>query len=123
MKQDKPNSLRISIQGSFNTISIRKNVVRTLGSPEYIRLLINKKKNSIALRECRSNDPLSFRVPDGFAENVDRRFRITSKGFVGDLLRTNRLDTAGAYIIDGEYLEKENAVVFQMSEARPFEDE
>ncbi len=56
--------LNISFLGKDHVITVSRDVVRALGKPEYVRILKNEDKNTIAFQACDEKELLSFKVPE-----------------------------------------------------------
>lgn len=110
--------LSITINGKQSTIRVTKNVIKILGSPEYVCLRVNKDFSSIAILPCLSTDLLSFKIPDDFIDNPRGDFRIYSKRFARSVFAGSNLDFNSSYLFYGEYLEKNNAIIFDVSKAK-----
>jgi hypothetical protein len=107
-------NLCISIQGRWNRIRISKNVVRVLGSPDYVCLRVNEKLTSFAIMPCDSKDLMSFRVPPGLSGYTKKDFNIYSKAFIVSILEANDFDITRTYRLYGKYSNEKNAVIFRM---------
>lgn len=107
-------NLCVSIQGRWNRIRISKNVVRVLGSPEYVCLRVNESLTSFAIMPCDSKDLMSFRVPPGLSGYTKKDFNIYSKAFIVSILEANDFDITRTYRLYGKYSNEKNAVIFRM---------
>lgn len=108
----------ISIHSKYKVIHISKEVVRALKAPMFICLKVNADWTSVALVSCKEKDRLSFRVPEDLFIDNNVGFRICSKEFVTVLLGKNKMSDDNTYRIYGEYKPENNAIVFQMSDAK-----
>lgn len=108
------DNLCVSIQGRWNRIRISKNVVRVLGSPEYVCLRVNESLTSFAIMPCDSKDLMSFRVPPGLSGYTKKDFNIYSKAFIVSILEANDFDITRTYRLYGKYSNEKNAVIFRM---------
>ena len=108
------DNLCVSIQGRWNRIRISKNVVRVLGSPEYVCLRVNENLTSFAIMPCDSKDLMSFRVPPGLSGYTKKDFNIYSKAFIVSILEANDFDITRTYRLYGKYSNEKNAVIFRM---------
>jgi hypothetical protein len=107
----------ISIYGKKKGINIGKDVVRLLGCPSHICLLVNERSNAIAIQSCAENKAMSFKVPD-MLMNEHWHFRIYSQQFIRTLMTANNMEQEKTYAIPGSYSERHNAVIFQMSDGK-----
>lgn len=118
---EKTPRLTISIQGKEGCIGIHKNVVRTLGCPRYLAPRISRKRNLFMIVPCEREEMLSFEMPEKFLESDHTNYRIYSLGFVRDILISNGLNTDCTYFLEGQYSQKNNAVIFLISSAKRFD--
>ena len=112
------NILSLSLQGSWDTIVVGKNIIRILDNPKFISLRISNDYRSIAVVPCESKDVMSFRVPEKLFESKNCSCKIHSKGFIFDVLTKNNLDPLSTYAIHGTYVESQKAVVFNLNDAK-----
>lgn len=109
-------NLAISISGKNYIIRIFKDVVRTLGYPNYICLRI-KNNDFIALTPSDQKENMSFKVPSKLFTSPSAEFVITSKSFVTNMLSNNVISPKYTYRLFGYYSKDENAVFFNISNA------
>jgi len=114
--------LDVSIYGRESVINIGKDVLRVLGAPENVCLKVSQGMDSFVVMPCEEKDALSFHVPDDFMCNSRRQMKVTSRSFVTGLLAMNDLETEHTYKISGTYSEKNNAVIFNMSDIRRYRE-
>lgn len=112
--------LNVSIYGRESALNIGKDVLRVLGAPKDVCLKVSQRMDSFVVMPCDESDVLSFHVPDDFMLNSHRMMRVISKSFVTGLLAMNDLETDHTYNISGTYSEKNNAVIFNMSDIRRY---
>lgn len=115
--------VEISISGKRKEIHIGKDVVRLLRAPKYLCLKINKAMDSIAVMPCPGKEYMSFKVPDGILLGKHVSMRVVSSAFVEKILAVNGYKNNNTYQITGTYLEKNNAVIFNMADMRLFKEE
>ena len=108
--------LNVSIYGRESALNIGKDVLRVLGAPKDVCLKVSQRMDSFVVMPCDESDVLSFHVPDDFMLNSHRMMRVISKSFVTWLLAMNDLEIDHTYNISGTYSEKNNAVIFNMSD-------
>lgn len=108
--------LNVSIYGRESALNIGKDVLRVLGVPKNVCLKVSQRMDSFVVMPCDESDVLSFHVPDDFMLNSHRMMRVISKSFVTGLLAMNDLEIDHTYNISGTYSEKNNAVIFNMSD-------
>lgn len=114
--------LDISVYGRESVIHIGKDVLRVLGAPENVCLKVSRRLDSFVVMPCEERVPLSFRVPDDFIFNSRKQMRVTSRSFVAGLLAMNDLEIGHTYKLSGTYSEKNNAVIFNMSDIRRYRE-
>lgn len=115
------NRLTASFYGKEFRIHFAKDILRVLGKPHYICIKVNKDLSSFIITSCEGKMNMSFHVPESLFSENGVKMRIGSQGFVLDLYLKNGMDVGQTYRVDGIYLRKHNAVVFNMKEAVLFE--
>ncbi len=111
--------LGFTIGGKRKRLHIGKDVIRVLGGPSFVCIRVNESYNSFVVMPCDSKMYLSFKVPSDLLVVGRRQMEVTSTSFVAALLSRNGLELDGTYNVEGTYLEKNNAVKFQMADVRP----
>ena len=104
-------NLEISLHGSFYSISLTKDAIRLFGNPKFICLRVNKAYNSILLRPCDREDPMSYKVPENFLKKHNCIFRIRSKVFVRSILEANGFDPMGTYAFHSMYIPEKSSII------------
>ena len=104
-------NLEVSLLGSFRAISLTKDVVRLFGKPKFVCLRVNKAYDSILIKPCEREDPMSYKVPEKFLEKHNCVFRIHSKAFVRSILISNGFDPMGTYAFHSFYLPDANSII------------
>ena len=66
-------------------------MVRLFDMPDYMAFCVNKKRDSLIVYPCESNDALAFKVPKNLFGKNGRQFKITSKPFIHELIVKNGL--------------------------------
>jgi len=103
-----------------NGITFNKPTIIKLGSPSYVELLINKEGKQIAIRSCDASDEAATT----FYKNKDKKVmnvRWNNKDLLctlSDMMGWD-LDATDGYRIDGKYYESENAMIYNLKEAKP----
>ena len=106
------NNLTIDFCDGF--LRVGKGVVKSLGTPCYISLMINDEKKILAVMAADKEGVMTFKVPEGFLDINNKSFRIHSKGFVGiiaemlNISKKVRIKLVGTYDVDMD------AVVFDL---------
>ena len=114
MSNGTANKLSISIMGEEHGILIGRSIINTLGNPAYICILKSEDKQSIAFAPCSRKHVLSFKVPDGYLESRNMKFRIYGQAFVDELLAANDLEPSKTHKVYGEYSAEHNAAIFPL---------
>ena len=104
--------LAMTVYGKNGRIYIGREVIRALGQPANVRLLVNREKDSIAVVPCTGEDAMSFPVPE-----PDKMMWICSKAFVGDILSACHLERGGNYSMEGTFSESAGAVIFDVRDS------
>ena len=102
-----------------NGVTFNKSVVVKLGYPKHVVLLIDAAGQRIAVQVCDST------VPNAVAFYKEKKSKVISVRWNGrDLLNTIQeitgwdLKQSGGYRIDGVLLKDENAILFDLKDAR-----
>lgn len=115
--EKKPDKkMLISISGKRKTITVSRNVLQALGNPPYICLKINKVMDSFIIEPGIQKEYMSFKVPENLGITKGVAMRMISRPFITAIMEMNGLDLSQTYHVEGEYLEKKNAVVFYMAD-------
>ena len=107
-------NLLVTIPAESRRVHIGKDIIRILGSPDYICVLQRKDRKSIVITPCAAVHPMSFRVPDKLLTDGQCKMRINGMGFVRSLLDANGLVTGKDYQFSGRYDIEKNAVVISL---------
>ena len=107
-------NLLVTIPAESRRVHIGKDIIRILGSPDYICVLQRKDRKSIVITPCAADHPMSFRVPDKLLTDGQCKMRINGMGFVQSLLDANGLVTGKDYQFSGRYDIEKNAVVISL---------
>lgn len=113
--------LTASFYGKEFRIHFAKDILRILGKPQFICIKVNKDLSSFIITPCEGKMYMSFAVPKNLFTGNGVKMRIGSQGFVLELFLKNGMDIDQTYRVDGIYLEKHNAVAFNMKEAVLFD--
>ena len=107
-------NLLVTIPAESRRVHIGKDIIRILGSPDYICVLQRKDRKSIVITPCAADHPMSFRVPDKLLTDGQCKMRINGMGFVQSLLDANGLVAGKGYQFSGRYDIEKNAVVISL---------
>ena len=105
---------------SNNGISFNKNVVIKMNRPEIVRLLMNEEQLQFAIQATTDNDDSTISF---YNDNIDIRngIRTHNRDLENTLAQLMEWDLDSfVYRVDGVYLEKENAMLFELKKARTF---
>ena len=104
-------------------IRIHKNVLRMIGEPHYIQLLVNPVAKTVAVRGVEKNytKDQTHRI-DRRKMNSDNSYEIYSKDFVQTLCQVvGGLDEGYGYRMSGDIVPKEKLALFFMETIQRFE--
>ena len=113
--------VEISLHGCQYTIGISKNVVRLLGLPSHVCLMVHADGSRIMIAPCEANDVMSFKVPEKLFTDHSCTFRLNSKQFVHSMMLANGMEPEMSYIVPGSYNEKQNVACFDLKEHRLYD--
>ena len=104
----------ILIQAHRFTLTIGKDIIRSLGFPTHVCLRINETNNSFAIIPCKEDDVMSFKVPEKLFTDSKCVFRIYSKQFLINIILKYDLDPYCVYECNGIHSKKVNAVIVSL---------
>ena len=107
----------ILIQPYQCSLTIDKDIIKSLGYPKHVYLRINESNRSFAIIPCEANDVMSFKIPDKLFTNSKCVFRIKSKSFLISLILKYNLEPTCVYSCKGVYSKKLNAVIVSLDES------
>ena len=107
----------ILIQSYRSSLTISKDIIKSLGYPKHVCLRINESNRSFAIIPCEANDVMSFKIPEKLFTDSKCVFRIHSKSFILNLLLKYNLDPTVVYSCKGIYSQKLNAVIVSLEES------
>ena len=107
----------ILIQPYKNSLTIGKDIIKSLGYPKHVCLRINESNRSFAIIPCEANDVMSFKIPDKLFTDSKCVFRIKSKSFLISLILKYNLEPTCVYSCKGVYSKKLNAVIVSLDES------
>ena len=114
-RESRPKPLPyLSIRYADYAISIGREVVRLLGTPKYVTLLMNWEERTMAVLACDEKTSTSFKVPEKFLTDRNCNFRIYSASFVKEIGARWNIGREGLNRYKGSYSESLHAVVFQL---------
>ena len=91
-----------------------RNVMQRMGRDSYIVFLVNRAAKKIAIQKSREDDEGAFRAFYG-----SNPTRITYADIDREIKNMTKWDTINyCYKIEGEYLQREEAIVFSLMEAK-----
>ena len=109
----KQQVFRMTLRGSSDCIGLGRELVRGLGTPAYIKLLISENYDELVFTPCNEKEVMSFKVPN--QDNAHHLgMRIFSKAFVHEVLERNNLDKTKTHAFIGTYLNGQPAIVFPL---------
>ena len=107
----------ILIQPYQCSLTIGKDIIKSLGYPKHVCLRINESNRSFAIIPCEANDVMSFKIPDKLFTNSKCVFRIKSKFFLISLILKYNLEPTCVYSCKDVYSKKLNAVIVSLDES------
>ena len=107
----------ISFSGRKKRMYISRDVLRILEYPSHVCIYMSKDYDFLAIGPCKSENVMSFKVPEKIYEGKKADFTINSQQFVFDVMRINQMDMENTYRIYGQYLEEDHAVTFHLGDA------
>lgn len=111
--EEKTRAFRMTLQGKHECICLGRELVRGLGTPAYVKLLVSENYDEIVFAPCNEKEVMSFKVPN--QNNAYRMgMRICSKAFVHEVLERNHLDKTKTYAFYGTYMNGQTAIVFPL---------
>jgi len=114
-----PNhKLILSISGPFNRIRIGWGVADILKDAQFLSIYMSPENDAIMVRPCEEKEFLSIKVVQHEKNSIRKELRLYSQAFITDLMDKNGWDYTKSYHISGEYVEKYNAVVFKLKNAK-----
>jgi len=111
-----------SVSVTKNGVAFNKPAVEKMKCAYYVRLLIDRNSCRIAIAHTNDDDPKAQRF---FREGqkVANGIRWNNKDLLTTITRLMKWNlTERGYKINGEYLEEEDALVFDLKTARPIEN-
>jgi hypothetical protein len=116
MSENKTIVPSVTIDCRQYCINVGRDVVRLLGCPECICILESERQHTIAFAPCDDSVVLSFKVPERFPEDRNRKFRIYSQSLVMEIMAKYNLDSGHSYTLKGKLDDVMKAVVFHLDE-------
>ena len=104
----------ILLQPHRSTITIGKDIVKSLGFPTHVCIIINDKNKSFAIIPCEADDVMSFKVPDKLLTDHHCVFRLHSKEFLLNLILKYDLNPNSVYECRGRYYPNVNAIIVSL---------
>lgn len=105
-----------------NGVGFNKTAIIKMNYPEYVLLMINPNEKKVAIQECQENVDGAIQFYKDKKKNGVVSVRWNNKDFLNTVSRMMdwNLEENG-YRINAEYLEEENALVFDLKEAEEIE--
>lgn len=101
-----------------STFHVFTNAIRRVGSPPYVRFLINPDNLCMAMESYDKKGPTSFSVPPKlFSDSKGTSMRIQSKRFCCLLADKMGWDETKSYRVPGHIFSKQQIVIFDLSQA------
>lgn len=104
------------LSATSNGVTFSKEAVTRIGSPSYVRVLINEKAKQVALQACKTSDPGSTR----FCRNKGKisMIRMTSHGLLKAFKDLMKSDLKCGFRVEGELVEP-GLMIFDLANSKP----
>ena len=99
----------------WNKIRINQPTILSMGYPKRVLLLIHPEKKEFVIQPCNRFETLSFRIPSDFDKDT-HGFELSSIQLTELLSKEMGWDMNKSYRVMGYYVEKENIVVFPLTD-------
>lgn len=96
------------------SMTIGKDIVKSLGYPTHVCLRINDANKSFAIIPCEADDVMSFKVPEKLFTDHHCVFRLHSKEFIYNLVSKYDLNPKCVYACKGIYYKNINAIIVKL---------
>ena len=108
-----------TISVTDNGVGFSKQTLNRLGYAHYVQMFINKVDKQLGIRPCNKDASGAIKFISEKKEKVDS-LRWNNPSFKNDIksLVTEQLADMN-FIVDGEYIEEETALLFDFTKARP----
>lgn len=113
------NDLKLTLCFDDDSILVSKAVIKRLGNPKQIQMLINDKDKLLVLRPCDVVDRDALVVPT----IVSGPFAMSGRVLLKRIKKTNAWDDDAPRIVCGEYHASHNFVLFDLSKAEKAKNE
>ena len=112
---------KLTISVNRHGVGFSKQILSRLGYAHFVLIYINKVDKQLAIKACEQNATGSIRFVPESKEKVDS-LRWNNPTFTDDIksLVTKEL-AEGNFACDGEYLEEDDALLFDFTKARSLE--
>lgn len=77
------------------------NVLRNIGSPNYIQVFISRDKTKLFIRGCDKKEMPCFAVPNRVYEDTEYKYVLRKVAFAEAISLTNQWDKRGSYRLYG----------------------
>ena len=99
----------------WNRIRIKRSTIFAIGYPKRVRILIHPEKKQFVIQPCNNYETLSFKIPKDL-NNDQHGFELSSMQLMDLLSQTMNWDWNKSYRVYGYYVEKENVIVFPLTD-------
>ena len=116
MEVERNKKITTTLSFSWGTVRVSRYTLEVLNYPLYIMTLINEKKMMIAFHPTTKDERCNIAIR--YTENTKVAGKhYNSVRFVRKVYKLGNWDRRYRYQIPGEYIEKSNTVVFDLSQA------
>ena len=107
----------ILVDMTRNRIRVPKHTLRSLGTPDFVRLLINPEARTMVLEVCGPDDSRRHRIPS-YVMNSKQCYEINSIPFCEQLQEHTKWKNGSAYKLFASAQAGEQLLIFKLDEAR-----
>ena len=107
------NNLKVSINTKHGIVRISRPIIKALGDPENVRLLIDVDTHQIAIQIADHTDKARIKVP--YDEIKGFRFQLNSKALTEPIAKFMKWDQQSTYQVFGEQIN--DMIVFVLDNA------
>ena len=113
-QREQINPIRFSFND--NRLSISKEVLRTIGNPQYIQVFVSKDRKTFFIKGCDTKEPQSFAVPNRVYADSEYKYRLRKAAFSEAICSAIGFDSQGKYRLYGAPV-SDHVIGFSFSEA------
>ena len=100
---------------------INKATILQMGYPKRVRFLVNQERKELIVQPCNQHEPLAFKVPKDIGPRT-HGLDVNSLPLLNVIYKTFGWDRNSRYLAFGRYIEKDNIIVFDLSNCQILTD-